>query len=387
MERKHYDFIFAGGGLSSTMLLYFFLQGSFSSKKFLLIDKNLPKRPYRQWSYWVKGDTPFDQIVTKKWSMFDVYFKNKHIDLPLQNYSLSLLESAKYYAFVNNIFKKSPNVECVKENVINIDSRNVKPLVYSDKHSYSADYVFDSISYKDLNATHNLYMQGVEASVVSQADAFNPNVLTFMDFRNAPANELVFFYVLPITKRHAFIDVAHTTIDTKLDYEKLLNEYIRKNFQTGKFSLHQKSFEKIPLGNNIPQRRVGKRVFKIGAAGGLIKPTTSYGFSNILKDSRAIVNSFSFKTGVGEYYVPSRISRVIDSVMLELMQRDSAAVRKMCSELIYGLKSGDSLLAYLSDELSLLESLKLITRVNPKPMAEIFKQRIKDSITGQIFRL
>lgn len=378
---KKYDFIFAGGGLSGTMLLYFLLLSPFKNHKFLLIDKNLHSHPYRQWSFWTNRETPFDNVVTKQWKKFSVHFENNSQELQIHNYHIALLESTKYYSFIEKEIKQFPNITCIEDDVLNIQNNEGLPKVRTAKETYTADFVFDSTFSRETESTsQKLFMQGLGATVTTKENAFDPGVITFMDFRGSPEKELLFFYLMPFTEKQAIIDVAHITSDVShnvaSEHERLVHTYLRDVLHIKHFSFDKKKFEKIPLIDLHINRLSGDRILRIGAAGGLIKKTTSYGFINILKDSEMIVKSLSKYGDLRKLYAPSKMTRDIDSAMLDLMQKNPVAVKKMYSELFGKPVKGDTILAYLNDELSPLESIKLITRVNPKPMAEIFQKRV-----------
>lgn len=376
---KDFDIIFAGGGLSGTMLLYSLLQSSYKDHRFLLIDKTLQHHPYSQWSFWTTHNTPLDSILTKSWRSFDVSIDSVNQDFSLQTYTLSLLESLHYYSFIKEELNRFPNVTYIEDTVLTLTSNGDRAVVQTEHEQYEASFVFDSTT---SAIPHNgISIQGLGALVTTKDNVFDADKVTFMDFRDIPENELCFFYVLPISQKQAYIDIAHVSSENasvlNSKHKKWLRSYLRNTLNIQTYTIEKEQFHSIPLWNNHLKRRVEKRVLKIGAAGGLIKSTTSYGFINILKDTEMIVESLTQHGDLRKIYTPSRITGLLDSAMLELMQKNPRAVRKMYAELFEESVKGDTILAYLNDELSYFETLKLLTRVNPKPMAEIFQQRVK----------
>lgn len=378
---KSYDFIFAGGGLSGTMLLYLFLQTPLRNKKFLLIDKQLRRRYSRQWSYWMNQKTPFDHLVTKQWKAFSVYVGQINKEFPLNDYTISLLESEKYFSFVDSYCKGISNVKYLEDMVVNINDANDHAVVTTANDQYYAKYVFDStVSYDSIRKTNGLTMTGLGVSLQTSDKVFDPSFMTFMDFRGSCENDLMFLYVMPITRSFAYIDVAHVTnaatSDLPRKHEEYIKSYIGKYLQNTNYTIHRKKFEEIGLMDNDVRRLAGKHVLQIGAKAGLIKATTSYGFVNIYNDSKMIVESF-VKSGKPKFIkTKNQLHHTIDSAMLDLMHQCPEDVKNMYYQMFAKQNSGDKILAYLNEELSVLDSLKVITKVDPRPMAKIFQKRI-----------
>lgn len=386
---KKYDFIFAGGGLSATVLLYFFLQSPLKESKFLVIDTHLRHSSPRGWSFWLDRSSPFDDIVTKKWKKFAVSFPNKNYTFSLKNYEISYLESKNYYTFIDKVLSEHTNVHVIKDEVTSIKDSEDYAYVYTPKRIFQGKFVFDSATYQELSMrdTDYLVLQGLGGEVVTKESIFNPDSMVFMDFRESPTDELLFYYSMPITQNKAYIDVAHVIKRNKYipknTYTKLLDTYIKNTLGIRMYTFRNKQYAKIPLHVIQGNRTIKKHVLLIGTKGGKVNPISSYGFVNILNDSEKIVEGFVKNGKVGRLGVSSKLTQLIETAMTDLMKNNPTVVKQMYKEMFGGkYTTGDNMLAFLNNDLAVLESIKLISQVNPKPMADTFRNEIMNIITN-----
>lgn len=376
---KHYDYIIAGGGLSGTLLLYLFLKSPLKNNSFLIIDKNMTKHPRRQWSFWTKS-VPFDSIISKKWNLFDIRIEHFQKDYSLAAYTIYLLESHKYFKFISEMIHLNPQVTVLEDEIVSIENNQTGATVRTKNDTYTANYVFDSTSLS-MNPSHinrTLWMQGGSFFVETKDTIFNPAKMTFMDVLSPFKNKVFFYYVLPLSLNQAFVETAQINARKEEQnynqHEQLVIEYLERRFQLKKFAIQKVDFGSIPLIDGSFSRYDGAHIVRIGAKGGLIKSTTSYALTSILKDNQMIVNSFIKYRKPKQFYTRNVLIRFLDSAMLELMEKNPQAVQKMYDDLFRTNSKGDDMLAYLSEELSVLKMIQLMKNVDSKAITEIIKQ-------------
>lgn len=279
------------------------------------------------------------------------------------------------------MIQMNPHVTVLEDEIVSIENNQRGGIVRTKNNSYTANYIFDSTSLT-MNPNHNfrkLWMQGGSFFIESKEELFNPEKMTFMDVLDNSKDKLFFYYVLPLSPTQAFIETAQINVrkedhDYK-QHEQLVINYIEKRFQVKKFALQRMDFGSIPLIDGSFPRYDGAHIVRIGAKGGLVKLTTSYALMSIVKDNEMIVDSIIKYGKPKKFYIRNAFNRLLDSAMLELMEKNPQAVQKMYKDLFRTNSNGDYVLAYLSEELSLLKMILLMKRVDAKGIAEIIKQR------------
>ena len=100
---KHYNYIFAGAGLSALMTVYKMVKsGKFSGKTILLLDENPKKTNDRTWCFWEEKNETWDAIVTKKWNSALFANQNQSVNIDLTPNKYNQIRSVDFYNFVLN---------------------------------------------------------------------------------------------------------------------------------------------------------------------------------------------------------------------------------------------------------------------------------------------
>jgi len=112
---KHYNYIFAGAGLSALMTVYKMVKsGKFSDKTILLLDENSKKTNDRTWCFWEEKNETWDAIVTKKWNSALYLDQNLSVNIDLTPNKYNQIRSIDFYIFVftlefwKTFFSESP---------------------------------------------------------------------------------------------------------------------------------------------------------------------------------------------------------------------------------------------------------------------------------------
>ncbi|PPK94289.1 lycopene beta-cyclase [Kineococcus xinjiangensis] len=157
---------------------------------------------------------------------------------------------------------------------------------------------------------------------------FDAGAATLMDFRvPQPARGTAFGYVLPTSAREALVEYTEFSRQplTRARYEEALRAYLRGALGVGEFEVLEAESGVIPMTDVPFEPRAGRSVFRIGAAGGAVRPSTGYAFSAVQRQVDAVVAALA----VGEVPVPPvphrRRHLLMDAVVLRAL--DSGTVR------------------------------------------------------------
>lgn len=370
MER--YDFIICGAGLSG-MILALFLVREFPDSSVLILEKNKGKYPYhRMWSFWANEIHPFEKIIEKEWKEFSVFSNNFESRYKLLKFRIQLLKSEKLFGFIDNELNKHKVVKKY-ETVVKTGSVNGLGSVNTKKgDTFYADWVFDSTDSDRLMDKKSLFMQGWGWEICAASPGFEPANPVFQDLRSS-GQDLAFYYLLPVTDKKAYINLAviNPELNTSLMQEKegivKVRQYLSRYWGINDFQIRSSDFEVIPLSKKSFKRMISSRVMAIGVKGGLMKATTSYGFSFILKDSMRIVRSLKMSKTPFHGYKRKFYYRVLDSLTFDLMLKKPEKVLILFEQMFKttGSLQGDAIMGFLNEENNFAENVNLLKTKNP----------------------
>lgn len=121
---------------------------------------------------------------------------------------------------------------------------------------------------------NKMHFRGWE--VVTPAPSFDPEVVTFMDFRMPQEDEIRFFYVLPYVANRALVEftVFSQRVLPRRAYEEALREHLATVLRVNDYSVDAEESGAVPITDDPLERALGRRVMAIGARAGRIKPST-----------------------------------------------------------------------------------------------------------------
>ena len=112
-----------------------------------------------------------------------------------------------------------------------------------------------------------------------------------MDFRTPqPPHGLSFGYVLPLSSREALVEYTEFGREPLADhaYQDALRHYTGSVLGLGAFEVCAVERGRIPMTDARHDRRAGTSTFRIGTAGGAVRPSTGYAFAAIQRQTRAV---------------------------------------------------------------------------------------------------
>ncbi|MFI1953245.1 lycopene cyclase family protein [Streptomyces xinghaiensis] len=186
-----------------------------------------------------------------------------------------------------------------------------------------ARWVFDSRPPQRLPPARTVLLQHFRGWFVrTERPVFDPAVADLMDFRTPqPAHGLSFGYVLPTGPDEALVEYTEfsATALAREEYERALRHYLGEVLKAGPYEVTAAEQGVIPMSDGRYPRRVGRSVFRIGAAGGATRPSTGYTFAAVQRQTRAVAEAYhQGRTPVPPPPHPAR-SRAMDAVMLRAL--------------------------------------------------------------------
>jgi lycopene beta-cyclase len=377
----NYDYIITGSGAAGLSLLYRILKDPvLNTKKILVIDQSEKKSNDRTWCYWEKGKGLFEPIVFHKWKKLDFLSTNFSKRLNLEQYSYKMIRGIDFYNHVLNFSKKFENITFKQESVQQIQIENNCAIVETEKSKYSAQYIFNSTTlfHPKITIENSLLQHFVGWVIQTKEPTFNSEIGTLMDFRVHQHHGDTFMYVLPTSKHEALIEYTLFSKEVlqKEQYQIELESYIKEVLKIESYEIVQKEFGVIPMSLAIFPRNPNseKRIINIGTAGGFTKASSGYTFQFIQKNTEDIVNNLSKgKSPNPTISLREKMFQWYDRTLIEVLITQKMTGKDIFS-IMFKKLSPESILAFLGNESSLIEDIKIM---NSLPMKTFIMAGIK----------
>jgi lycopene beta-cyclase len=337
---KSYDIILAGGGAAGLSLACHLAQSPMRDRRVLIVEQDAKDQNDRTWCFWTDQPTLFDDIVYRSWSQLQVLGEHYAKTLDLHAYRYNMIRGIDFYRFARQALAVHPHIEFLQGRVERIENGDQEASVLVDGRSYTGTWVFDSLFNRsafqpDQDRYHYLKQQFKGWEIETPEKAFNPRVATFLDFRTPQEQGMHFFYVLPLSERHALVEsVLCTTVPVSWKYcQQALHHYLATTLGIKAYSTRREEQGISPLTDWPFPRQIGERIMAIGTQGGRVKPSTGYAFLRMQQDACAIVRSL-LEAG-HPFSVPNspRRYRFFDSVMLEIMTQHAERIEPIFTAL------------------------------------------------------
>jgi lycopene beta-cyclase len=370
------DLLIVGAGCAGLSLAYRLVDGGhLDGRRLLLID---PRREYRRdrtWCFWNVVEHPFADLVTHEWARWRVRDGGPWVERSAAGLRYQHLPSDAFYARALERLEREPSVELrlgVRAGEIGESRHGVE--VQTDRGILRAPVVFDSrppprraIAEPGREVVFLQHFEGW--TIEAREPVFTPDLATLMDFAVPQEHGVHFFYVLPYSPTAALVEATWfgTHVPGDEVYERALARYLHESLGIASYEVRGRERGVIPMSSEPMPVRASERVYRIGLAGGMAKPSTGYAFQAIQTFSAEMA------TRLGRDLLPDPPearpwrSRFQDRVFLSYLARYKPRVPST----LVGLfdRVPPRLLAdFLSDRASARESLGVMAAMPIGPM-------------------
>ncbi|MDN5203018.1 lycopene cyclase family protein [Fulvivirgaceae bacterium BMA10] len=376
---EKYDYIIAGGGCAGLMLALEFTKGSSRNKSILIIDRDKKNKNDRTWCFWEQGDNELEHIISKKWSLANFYGNNFDQRLQLSPYQYKMVRSIDFYKHAHKELSLNDNITY---RTANIEAASPKGYVEVGGQRIYADLIFNSFQHWDeleIPGKYNTLLQHFKGWFIrTEKPVFNPEVMTYMDFRVKQHNDTRFCYVLPTSENEALIE--YTIFSEQLleenEYEKGLKKYLLDQLKVKDYAIEEEEFGIIPM-TDFPFPKKKGRIIYIGTTGGYTKASTGYTFLKIQKNVKKIVKNLEAgKPPINKsLYSPKRF-RLYDSILLNVLKNNLYPAKDFFTDLF---KKNDprKVLKFLDEETNLKEEMEIMDLAPKKQFLKAFMKQVK----------
>ena len=360
-----YDYIFAGAGLASLMILDKMIDVRLLERKnVLLLDPDDKKSNDRTWCFWDDKSSDFDVLVSKKWENALFINENQTIECLANGTNYKMIESIRFYNHVLDKLKKYPEVVWKKEKLISFEDKNSEVIVKTNVEKYTTSKFFNSVfevSKIENNVKYPLLKQHFIGWFVKTTNPiFNANCATFMDFSIPQNGNTRFMYVLPFSETEALVEYtlfSPNLLDEK-EYEEAISLYMKEKGAIS-FEIIKKEKGNIPMTVFPFWSSNSRNVLHIGTAGGWTKASTGYTFKNTIKQSEKVVSLLKNPTiDFRKFYKPNRFL-FYDKLFVSVLYKNNELGKTIFSNMFVNVKP-KKIFKFLDEKSTLKEELEII---------------------------
>jgi len=242
----------------------------------------------RTWCWWDVADGGPDwitPILTRTWSamrLVDAEGRSLIHDLAPLRYQM--LSSTDLYRAAGAALERL-GARRWTVSVDRVEDGDRQAVVVAGGRRLRANWVLDSRPAQPARPGSTQLLQhflGWTVDFGNQNTGIDENVPTLMDFTvPQPDRGVAFGYCLPLSERRALVEYTEFSpaVLTPAEYEAALRGHLARTWPGLSFSVEASETGVIPMTDAVFPRRVGRRVFRLGTAGGATRGSTGYTFA------------------------------------------------------------------------------------------------------------
>jgi lycopene beta-cyclase len=366
-----YDFIFAGKGASTALVLFELERRNLlDSKKTLIIEPKKDSINNKNFCFWTEENGEFkknlDPFIEHSWSKIQL---NNGREENLNPTSYNHIPNSILIEKANEILEKH-HAQILIETVTETGTDNLGNFATILGEKIYGKFIFDSrtpvLQKTEWNQT-TLFQSFLGWIVEFPNEKLNVESFCMMDFNIEQNTHTQFVYVLPFSENTALIEVTRfgKEIITKAEAETILEDYIKNQFGTYKNTGIEQGC--IPMSNASLDIVESKNIINIGARNYCLKPSTGYAFKNI--QSQAVEIAENIQTGKAnistnrnhEAATKGRFA-FYDSLLLIILNHWPNFGKKIFSQLFQNVET-NLILKFLDEKTTILEDIKIFRRL------------------------
>jgi lycopene beta-cyclase len=324
----------------------------------------------RTWCTWGVIPHAYEHLVKHKWSRCALRRDGREVVWSSRRYAYSMISSEDYYPEVLKEIEGRPNVHMhlgVKVSELHREGEGVR--IESDSGPFSADVVYDARGWTPEDENPALLQHFRGYFVECEKDVFDPHTAVLMDFNIPQGKGLCFMYILPFTRRKALLEPTWMTEAGPFAedvYRETAFSYLNTKYNVQKPVLLHEESGCLPMDVRTGVEAGGPCI-PLGIRGGLLKPSSGYGFAAMMKDAEA--KAATLVSGDGARIKPrSNVQNTLDKIFLSFMKRKPAEVPGVMLKL-FEKTPADALARFLSDVPKAQDTAAVLWALRKSPMA------------------
>jgi lycopene beta-cyclase len=290
----------------------------------------------RTWCFWDDGSSAVDAAAHRVWRealLVDAGGEEHRLDLAPLRYVM--VRSQEFYALADAAGARLGAQRVLAPADAVLDGAEFAQ-VHTPAGTIRARWVLDSRPAAPRLRANTALLQHFRGWTVRfKVDAFDPSVPVLMDFsvpqpfRTAEGAGVAFGYVLPDDARTGLVEYTQFSRGrlSDVEYDKALAEYLdvrhgaAGGHAVGGYEIDEVEDGAIPMTDAVHARRVGRRVLRLGTAGGATRGSTGYTFSAMQRQAAQIAADLVARRAPRPPAAYPARHRWMDAVLLRALDR------------------------------------------------------------------
>ncbi len=297
-----FDIGIVGAGCAGRSLAWQLLEHGIDGRRVVLIDPRTEFGRDRTWCLFDVARHPFESLVSHAWSRWRVRGPGGGwIERSASGLRYTMLPSERFYDATTRRLEAAGVELRLGVSAGRVDTRGSDALIHTDRGTITAKAVFDSrppareTSREKRFGTVSLVQHFTGWVIRSEAPRFDPGVATLMDFAVPQREGISFLYELPFDEHSALLEATFFDARSRsLEERQRLHRAVLDRRTDGmRFIIEHTETGAIPMSSARSRSRSSERVYHIGVAGGMAKPSTGYAFAAIQRYSEEMARRVS----------------------------------------------------------------------------------------------
>lgn len=372
--------IVAGGGAAGLWCAIALLERGWRGESITVVEPDPKDTDDHTWGYWA-----IDPLLPRELHFCaarQVVLREggRELIAPTEPFRYYCLRSSRFYAYAKRRLSEA-GVRWVRDSVSGLsrvrgsagdDAGAVRGWCASGSH-LTADYALDSRppDLSRLDPRHNTTLQHFGGFFVrSQSDCFEVDRVVFMDFVEAGATEVAFFYAVPSGPREAIVELAVLSSSPwdRAAYDERLSVYLAQRYPGVEFEITEREYGVIPMTDAPLWRASAQRVWAIGTRGGWVQPSSGYAFARTAKLAAEVARRLD--SPHPRPPVPSTIQQVFNATMLRFVNEHPGRAGEVFFEL-FVRNGAPRTFRFLDEAADLGETLRVMWNSPRLPFASL----------------
>jgi len=385
------DVIILGGGCAGLSLAVQLAECARYSERVVVLEQRSEYSRDRTWCGWSVDPHPFQSSVDHSWSRWRVALDGSETVHQSTRFSYEHLRADRFYDDAQRRIARSGSVELrLGISVERVLSRDLEGRVgargsalhevVTDDGALTAPVVVDTRP-SGASMAQGAMLQHFLGHEITAADpVFDPSTVTLMDFDVSQDGAIHFMYVLPFSPTRALVEstVFSTELLPQTVYEERLERYLKARFGTRALAVHYVEQGVIPMGSVAEPDPSAARsgLYRAGAPGGAIKPSSGYGFHAIQRTTAALADQLVGKRPARKVRARSPLDGWLDEVFLSFLRQHPERGPEIFVRLFENV-APDVLVRFLMERPRLSDRLRVI---HSMPKLEFMREGLRKAL-------
>ncbi len=342
----------------------------------------------RTWCFWDDGINPLETIIHQHWNRIALVGTDGAEQVhTLRGLRYAMIRGEDFYALADDAAARLGAVR-MPVAVDEVTDGDQWATVRAGEARVRARWVFDSRPAAPVQPGRTALLQHFRGWYLRfHHDALDPSLATLMDFTvPQPRHGTAFCYVLPSDRRRALIEYTEFSrgVLPGHEYDAALEGYLRERWGSGgapgTYTIEQVEQGVVPMTDAVFGRTAGRRVFRLGTAGGATRPATGYTFAPMQRQAEAVARALL----AGRRPVPPAPHRPrhrwLDAVMLRALDRGHIGGAELFPRL-FERAGAERVLAFLDGAASPAADLAVVRSAPIGPMVRAAVEDVRDRLS------